>query len=119
MWAHFNINTDTKLPFLLIIIILIKISESLAQFSSQDGDVELLVVGDKALWPKVGEHIQGEEVSLDDLPLIRDEALVKSVYGIGEEELEGEGASTLLDSVVSRMSSKEFASSSNWANSNN
>ncbi len=85
-------------------------------FSAQDADTELFIIGEKALFTKIGEQIQGQEVPLDQLHTFTNIDLVKQVYQIGEEELNiEESSNALVDAVVSRMASKEYSNIS-WSN---
>jgi tRNA threonylcarbamoyladenosine modification (KEOPS) complex Cgi121 subunit len=84
----------------------LQISESLKLFSAQDGDTNILVLGEKQLFQKLHEQIDGQEVPLESISEFTDVELLKKVYQIPEEELTN---SNLQDSVISRMASKEFS----------
>jgi len=81
------------------------ISDSLKFFSTQDHDTSFIVVGEQLMFSKVGEQILGEEVGLEEISQLTDKERVKKLYQISDEELVN---STLLDSVISKMSSKDF-----------
>ncbi|EFA08846.1 EKC/KEOPS complex subunit Tprkb [Tribolium castaneum] len=83
------------------------ITKSLQQFGITDDCRDLLVVtvGDDD--SRVLSEIKGTEVELGALEEIRDLGAVKKAYKIGPEE----GAtSTIVDSVVSRIATKDFIS---------
>ncbi|XP_021966106.1 EKC/KEOPS complex subunit TPRKB [Folsomia candida] len=86
------------------------ISEPLNHFSAQDGDTDVFIMGEKALWAKVGEQILGEEVNLDQLSTFTDIPLVKKVYQIEEKVLQRVGSS-LLEEVLIPMVCNEFTPS--------
>jgi len=69
-------------------------------------DTEVLIVGEEALFNTIKSSIQGEEVPLSTVKEYTDQEAVIGVYQIGREEL---SRSSLLDSVISRMSSKDYA----------
>ena len=84
-----------------------QISDSLKTFGVGDQDTELLVVGEEALFNSIRSSIQGEEVDLTEIKNYTDVKAVMALYQITPEELAN---SSLLDSVVSRMSSKDYSS---------
>jgi len=87
------------------------ISDSLKIFSTQDHDTSFIVIGEQLMFSKVGEQILGEEVCLEVISQLTDKDRVKKLYQISDEELVN---STLLDSVISKMASKDFVNVS-WA----
>lgn len=81
------------------------ISDSLKIFSTHDHDTAFIVMGEALMFSKVGEQILGEEVGLEMISQLTDKERVRKLYQVSEEELVN---STLLDSVISKMASKDF-----------
>jgi len=76
-------------------------------FSAQDDDTSILVLGEKQLFQKLEQQIQGQEIPMTSISELSDASLIKKIYQIPESELDN---STLLDSIISRMASKEYTS---------
>lgn len=84
------------------------ISESFKKFGISDESNEVLIAvidgKDAVSLRETCEQVKGKLVHLDSLADIADISLVKTVYKVPDDEL---GVSSLLDSVVSRMATKE------------
>jgi len=81
------------------------IKDSLEIFSTHDHDTAFLVIGEQLMFPQVRDQILGDEVGLETIGDLTDKERVKKLYQISDEELVN---STLLDSVISKMASKDF-----------
>ncbi|NXK92497.1 TPRKB protein, partial [Formicarius rufipectus] len=85
------------------------ISDAFKKFGISDSDTAVLVVlvvdSDKPVnLEDIASQVEGQQVSLDELPQLTDIARVKKMYKVTPQE---EKISTLLDSVVCRMSTKD------------
>ncbi|KAK2189840.1 hypothetical protein NP493_95g00010 [Ridgeia piscesae] len=87
------------------------ISDAFRKFGMGDKDTSVLLVQihslGKGTLSEVAEHVQGEMVDLSRLQEVSDVNKIKKIYKVQEAELR---VSTLLDAIVSRMTSKEFVS---------
>ncbi|KAK2166492.1 hypothetical protein NP493_1318g00010 [Ridgeia piscesae] len=87
------------------------ISDAFRKFGMGDKDTSVLLVQihslRKGTLSEVAEHVQGEMVDLSRLQEVSDVNKIKKIYKVQEAELR---VSTLLDAIVSRMTSKEFVS---------
>jgi len=82
------------------------IKDALTTFGSKETDSEFIILGEKQAFVQLEYQIQGEEVPLSQLTNFSQPDSIQQLYQIPSEELSN---STLLKSVVSRISSKEFA----------
>ncbi|OPJ77724.1 EKC/KEOPS complex subunit TPRKB [Patagioenas fasciata monilis] len=85
------------------------ISDAFKKFGISDSDTAVLIVlvvdREKPVnLEDVASQVEGQQVSLDELPQLTDTAKVKKMYKITPQE---EKMSTLLDSIVCRMSTKD------------
>ncbi|NWR84295.1 TPRKB protein, partial [Furnarius figulus] len=85
------------------------ISDAFKKFGISDSDTAVLIVlvvdSDKTInLESIASQVEGQQVSLDELPQLTDTARVKKVYKVTPQE---EKIGTLLDSVVCRMSTKD------------
>ncbi|XP_076397262.1 EKC/KEOPS complex subunit TPRKB [Megachile rotundata] len=86
------------------------ISRSLTEFGISDSDKNILIAivhkaNEKPTPDIFEEAIKGERISISKLPQYTNVELVKKTYKIDKEEL---SVSNLINSVVSRISSKDF-----------
>jgi uncharacterized protein YajQ (UPF0234 family) len=65
-----------------------------------------LIIGEEALFNSIKSAIQGEEIDVKAVKNFTDVQAVMELYQISQEELT---KSSLLDSVISRMSTKDYA----------
>lgn len=86
---------------------LFQITESLKLFSCVDEDVDLLVVAQDSAFESFKGMIKGSEIDMNQLNTVTNTDLVLNTYQITLEELK---KSSLVDSIVSRMASKEYYS---------
>ncbi|CAG7724810.1 unnamed protein product [Allacma fusca] len=84
------------------------ISYSLKTFISDDGDTEILIVGNEKLFHTIRTAIKGEEIPLEQIAKFTNQEAVLEIYDIDSSELMN---STLLNAVISRISSKDYTSS--------
>lgn len=84
---------------------LIQIKDALSSLGTGDNDTEFILIGDKEAFVQLENQIQGVEVPLSDVVAYSDSNAIRKLYQISDEELEG---STLHESVISRIASKEF-----------
>ncbi|NXJ90887.1 TPRKB protein, partial [Corythaixoides concolor] len=85
------------------------ISDAFKKFGISDSDTAVLIVlvvdrEKNVNLADIASQVEGEQVPLDELPQLTDTAKVKKIYKVTPQE---EKISTLLDSVVCRMSTKD------------
>ncbi|KAM9388732.1 EKC/KEOPS complex subunit TPRKB [Phaethornis superciliosus] len=85
------------------------ISDAFKKFGISDNDEALLIVvvvdREKTVnLEEITSQVEGQQVSLDELPQLTDIAKVKKMYKVTPQE---EKISTLVDSIVCRMATKD------------
>ncbi|PKK29071.1 TP53RK binding protein [Columba livia] len=85
------------------------ISDAFKKFGISDSDTAVLIVlvvdREKPVnLEDIASQVEGQQVSLDELPQLTDTDKVKKMYKITPQE---EKMNTLLDSIVCRMSTKD------------
>ncbi|NXC13550.1 TPRKB protein, partial [Corythaeola cristata] len=86
-----------------------RISDAFKKFGISDSDTAVLIVlvvdrEKNVNLADIASQVEGQQVPLDELPQLTDTAKVKKIYKVTPQE---EKISTLLDSVVCRMSTKD------------
>ncbi|XP_015608167.1 EKC/KEOPS complex subunit Tprkb [Cephus cinctus] len=111
---HSRLTTKTVFTEILFDLSLSKnITQSLIKFGIDDAERNILVAvihsldDKKSIVQKVVSSIKGQQVSIDKLKDYTDLKLVRKTYKIEDTELT---VSNLVDSLVSRISTKDFAS---------
>lgn len=100
-------NRTTKTVFTEILFNLSiskNITQSLQRFGVTDESKDVLVITVDDNESKTVSEIEGDEVDLKELEEIQDLNAIKKIYKIGPNE---EKNTTLLDSVVSRIATKD------------
>ncbi|MBN3271355.1 TPRKB protein, partial [Polyodon spathula] len=85
------------------------ISDAFKKFGISDGDSAVLIVlvcenEDKCNLEEITSHVEGQQIALEDLPMITDVAKVKKHYKLTPHE---EKIGTLLDGIICRMATKD------------
>ncbi|KFW08447.1 PREDICTED: EKC/KEOPS complex subunit TPRKB [Eurypyga helias] len=85
------------------------ISDAFKKFGISDSDTAVLIVlvadrEKKINLEDITSQVEGQQVSVDELPQLTDIAKVKKLYKVTPQE---EKIGTLLDSIVCRMSTKD------------
>ncbi|NXG70590.1 TPRKB protein, partial [Baryphthengus martii] len=85
------------------------ITDAFKKFGISDSDTAVLIVTvvnkkTPVNLEDIASQVEGQQVSLDELPQLTDTAKVKKMYKITPQE---EKIGTLLDSIVCRMSTKD------------